>query len=222
MSSVTSRLVVKELHAHRWLIAGAIAAGTLALVLASTGRVAFNIGALSWLTTIIASGVILPLYGIHQERKDRSLLFALSLPISPAGYAVAKMLGTLLSFLSLWLALTVGATILVLAAPGIPNGLLPYVLLLSGFLLANFSLVMCSALLTTSEAAVSAVVILTNMCVTLFMMLISSLPAISAHMLAAAPSWNSAFFAILVAEAATIAIVLSVPFIVISRRREFV
>ena len=222
MSSVTSRLVVKELHAHRWLIVGAIAAGTLALVLASTGEVAFNIGALSWLTTIIACGVILPLYGIHQERKDRALLFALSLPISPTGYAVAKMLGTLSSFLSLWLALTVGAIILVLAAPDIPNGLLPYVLLLSGFLVTNFSVVMCSTLLTTSEAAVSAVVILTNMGVTLFMMLISRLPAISEHMLAATPIWNSAFFMILIVEAATMAIVLSLPFIVISRRREIV
>lgn len=222
MSSVTFLLVVKELHAYRWLIAGAIVAGTLALVLASIGEVAFNVGALSWLTTIIACGVILPLYGIHRERKDRSLLFALSLPISPTGYVVAKMLGTLLSFVSIWSALVVGAAILVLAAPGIPNGLLPYVLLLSGFLLVNFSLVMCGALLTTSEAAVSAVVILTNMSVTLFMMLMGRVPAISAHMFAAAPVWNSTFVMILVAEASATAIALGLPSLVISRRREIV
>ena len=222
MSSVTFQLVVKELHAYRWLIAGAIVAGSLALVLASIGEVAFNVGALSWLTTIIACGVILPLYGIHRERKDRSLLFALSLPISPMGYVVAKMLGTLLSFVSIWSALVVGAAILVLAAPDIPNGLLPYVLLLSGFLLVNFSLVMCGALLTTSEAAVSAVVILTNMSVTLFMMLMGRVPGISAHMFAATPVWNSTFAMILVAEAATMAIALSLPSLVISRRREIV
>lgn len=222
MSPVTSQLIVKELHSYRWLIVTAIAVGTFSLVLASTGEVAFNIGALSWLTTIIACGVMLPLYGIHQERKDRSLLFALSLPISPAGYARTKMLGILLTFASLWSVLTLGAAILVLAAPGMPDGLLPYVLLLSTLLLINFSLVMCCALLSTSEVAVSAAIILTNMGVTLFMMLISRMPAIGGHMLGDAPVWNSTFFMILGGQAAAIAIALGLPLIVISRRRNFI
>ncbi len=221
MSPVTAQLVMKELYSYRWLIATAIAVGTFSLVLASTGEVAFNVGALSWLTTIIASGVMLPLYGIHQERKDRSLLFALSLPISPAGYARAKMIGILLTFVALWSALTLGAAILVLAAPGIADGFLPYVLLLSSFLLVNFTLVMCCAFLSTSEVAVSATIILTNMGVTLFMMLISRMPAIGSHMFGAAPIWNSTFFMILGVEAAAILIALGLPLFATSRRSDF-
>lgn len=222
MSAVTFLLIAKELYSYRWIIAAAIAAGLFSLVLASTGEIAFNIGALAWLTTIIASGVMLPMYGIHQERKDRTLLFALSLPISPAGYARAKMMGILSSFVVLWSALTIGAVILVLASPGIPDGLLPYVLLLSCFLLVNFSLVMCCSFLSTSEIAISAAIILTNMGVTVFMMLVVRAPAIAQHMTAGAPVWNSTFFLILGGEAAAIAIALSLPLIAISRRRDFI
>ncbi len=222
MSAVTYQLIAKELHSYRWIITAAIAAGLFSLVLASTGEMAFNIGALAWLTTIIASGVMLPLYGIHQERKDRTLLFALSLPISPLGYSRAKMAGILLSFLTLWSALTIGAATLVLVSPGIADGLLPYVLLLSTYLLVNFSLVMCCAFLSTSEIAISAAIILTNMGVTVFMMLVVRAPAIAQHMLAEAPVWNSTFFLILGGEAAAIAIALSLPLIAISRRRDFI
>lgn len=222
MSAVTFLLIAKELYSYRWIIAAAIAAGLFSLVLASTGEIAFNIGALAWLTTIIASGVMLPMYGIHQERKDRTLLFALSLPISPAGYARAKMMGILSSFVVLWSALTIGAVILVLASPGIPDGLLPYLLLLSCFLLVNFSLVMCCSFLSTSEIAISAAIILTNMGVTVFMMLVGRASAIGQHMLAEAPVWNSTFFLILGGEAAAIAIALSLPLIAISRRRDFI
>lgn len=222
MSAVTFLLIAKELYSYRWIIAAAIAAGLFSLVLASTGEIAFNIGALAWLTTIIASGVMLPMYGIHQERKDRTLLFALSLPISPAGYARAKMMGILSSFVVLWSALTIGAVILVLASPGIPDGLLPYLLLLSCFLLVNFSLVMCCSFLSTSEIAISAAIILTNMGVTVFMMLVGRASAIGQHMLAEAPVWNSTFFLILGGEAAAFAIALSLPLIAISRRRDFI
>lgn len=222
MNAVTAQLVAKELHAYRWLIVGAIAAGVFALALASVGEMAFNIGALLWLTTIVACGVIMPMYGIHRERKEGSLLFALSLPISPAGYARAKMLGMLASFGSIWAVLCIGAIVMVAAVSRMPNGLLPYLLLLSGFLLANFTVVMCGAFLAKSEVGVSLVIILTNMGVTVFMLFVGRMPAISTHMLASAPVWSGAFFMILAAEIATLAIALTVPPIVISRRREIV
>lgn len=222
MSAVTVKLIAKELHLNRWLIAVAIAGGGLSLLLATTGRLGFSIGALTWLTTIVACGVILPMYGIQQERKDRSLLFALSLPISPTDYVRAKMLGMLLCFLVLWLVLSAGAVVLVVATASVPDGLLPYVILLSGFLLANFACVMCGALLVTSESAMGAVIIVTNMGITLFMILIGRIPAITKHMLGTTPVWSEAAFTVLACEAAVLGVALTLPLIVTSRRRDFV
>jgi len=222
MSPLTTALVRRELHLNRWLIAGATVAGLFSVLIASTGTVGWNIGTLMWLTVIVASGVILPMYGIHTERKEHSLLFALSLPLSGADYARVKMLGLLLCFFLVWFVLSVAAVVLVLAAPTIPNGLLPFVVTLCGFLIANFSLVLSGSLLMTSEALVVAVVLVTNMAVTLFMFLIGSLPGINTHMRGAEPVWNSTVWSILLVEAAVLLFALTLPLFVISRRRAFI
>ena len=104
MSALTTQLIAKELYLNRWLMIGAVIGGLLAVYVASTSTMGFNIGALTWLTIIIAMGVVLPLYGVHQERKDRALLFALSLPLSGVDYMRTKMMALMLCFLIPWVA----------------------------------------------------------------------------------------------------------------------
>ena len=160
-------------------------------------------------------------FGVASERKERSLLFILSLPLSPADHLRAKLLGVVACFLPPWLALSGGAVALILALPGIPDGLLPYSLLLCVFLLLNFAIVLCAVLHIHSEAAMGGVIILTNMSVALFMTGLGRLPAIGAHMQQALPAWNATFWLVLAAELAATLIVLSLPLLFAARRRDF-
>lgn len=221
MSPLTAKLVAKELHLYRWLLAGTVAAGVAGLLTAASGELGFNIGFLVWLTAVIALGVMLALFGVATERKEQSLLFVLSLPLSPAGYVRAKLLGLLLCFLLPWGALSAGALGLVVLTPAIPDGLLPYGVLLCAFLLMNFSLVLCATLHIHSEAGMAGVIVLTNMLVTLFMMGVTRIPAIGQHMGAAAPVWNGAFWQVLAAEAAVTLLALTLPLLTAARRRDF-
>lgn len=220
MSSLTRQLVIKELYLNRWLILGAVIGGLLSIYLASTSKTGFNIGGLAWLTIIIVMGVALPLYGVHQERKDRSLLFALSLPLSAADYLRAKMMGLILCFVIPWSILTIAAVLLVVVGPA-PGGFLPFLVLLCGFLLANFSLVLCGSLLATSESLIAAVVTLTNMGVSLFIFLVGGVPEIKQYMEGPFPVWNQAVWTVLIVELAVLALALVMPFLVLSRRRNF-
>ena len=222
MRSLTITLVTRELYLNRWLIATAIFAGLLSVYLASTSQLGYSIGVLLWLTIIVTVGVILPMYGIHQERKDRSLLFALSLPLSGADYARAKMLGLLLCFFLPWFILSLAAVVWVLAMPGVPDGMLPFVVLLCGFLIANFSLVLCGALLMTSEVLIITVVIVTNMCVSLFLFLVFAIPGINNHLQSAVPVWNEVVWTVLIVEVAVLSFALLLPLFVIPRRRTFI
>ena len=174
MNIVIRRLVAKELYLNRWMMAGTAVATVLAAIACLFGRMAFNIGALAWMTAIIACGVMLAIYGVAQERKEQSLQFVLSLPVSIRGYVFAKTAGLLLSYLVPWLVATAAAIVLVLASPAVLDGLLPYVVVLSGFLLANFSVVLCAALHVRSEAAMVAVIVLTNMAVSIFMFVVGA------------------------------------------------
>ena len=78
MNIVTRKLIAKEFHVNRWIVGGASAGGVLSILVAALGKTGFSIGSLMWITTIIANGVILALYGVMNERKERSMLFVLS------------------------------------------------------------------------------------------------------------------------------------------------
>ncbi|MDR7270136.1 ABC-type transport system involved in multi-copper enzyme maturation permease subunit [Pelomonas saccharophila] len=220
MNLLTRKLIAKELHVYRWLLVGGTAAGLAGLLSAASGEIGFNIGFIVWLTAIIALGVMLALFGVASERKERSLLFMLSLPLSPGDYVRAKLLGLLACFLLPWAALSAGALALILVMPGIADGLLPYAVLLCVFLLLNFALVLCGALHIASEAAMGGLVILTNMSISLFMMGVGRIPAIGQYMLAASPVWNAAFWQLLAAELALTLLALSLPLLFAARRRD--
>ena len=221
-STVLRKLVAKELYLNRWLMAGTAVAAALAAFASTFGTTAFNVGALAWMTAIIACGVMLAIYGVAQERKDQSLQFVLSLPVSIRGYVFAKTAGLLLSYLVPWLAATAAAIALVLASPGVPDGLLPYVVALCGFLLANFSVVLCGAMHARSEAVLISVVIVTNMAVSIFMFVVGALPGIRDHLSGPVPVWNGTILNVLLAEALVLAIAISLPLVTAARRRDFI
>ncbi len=223
MNSPTRSLIAKEFHQHRWLLLSSIGGGLAGLAVAGIeGLMYFNIGMLTWLTTFVAFGVVLAMFGISNERKERALLFVLSLPLSHADYVRTKLLGLLLCYLVPWMVLTTGAVLLILARPNLPDGLLPEAILLCGFMLANFTLVLCGALSTRSEGLMTVIVIVTNMGVTLFIFLLAAIPAIAEHMREATPAWSREFWIVLAAEAAVLLTACSIPYFAASRRRDFI
>jgi len=222
MSTVTRKLVAKELYVNRWFIVIGSLAGVVSVLVAATSKIGFSIGSLTWITTIVAVGVIMALYGIMNERKENSLLFVLSLPLSTSDYVRAKQLGLGACFVIPWGISSAAALVFIGVHPDAPDGLLPYLVLLCVFLLTNYSLVLCGALHARSEAVVTAVVIVTNMAVTLFMFLMGGLPAINSHMWGPTPVWNSTFWTVLTVELVTLALAFALPFFVAARRRDFI
>ena len=102
------------------------------------------------------------------------------------------------------------------------NGLAPYVILLSVFMLANFAVVLCGALHAKSEAQTSAVIIVTNMGVSIFMFSVGAIPAIGTHMFEARPVWNDTVWTVLTVEFLTLVVAFALPLLVAARRRDFI
>jgi ABC-2 type transport system permease protein len=222
MNMLTRKLIAKEFYLNRWYIGGTTLAGIAGLLIATEGETRFNIGMLIWLTTIVAFGVVLAMLSIATERKERALQFVLSLPLSHGDYVRIKLVALLLCFLVPWVTLSLGAVVLIVARPNLPDGLLPTAILLCGFLLANFSVVLCGALHTASEGMMSMVIIVTNMAVTLFIFLVGGLPALHDHLQEPAAVWNATFWNVLAIEVATLLITLCLPYFVAARRRDFI
>ncbi|MEJ0084270.1 MAG: ABC-2 transporter permease [Pseudomonadota bacterium] len=223
MNIVVRKLIAKEIYVNRWFIAGAAISGVVSVLIAgSGGKAAFNIGALTWVTTVIAFGVMLGIYGIANERKEHSLLFVLSLPLSTGDYVRAKQAGLLLTFLAPWLVSSAAAVALILVHADIPDGLVPFTVLLCVFMLANFSVVLCGALHATSEAWMTTLIIVTNMAVSVFMFSVVAIPGIGTSMLAPTAVWNDTVWAVLGLELLIFILALAMPWFVAARRRDFI
>ena len=160
----------------------AIVGGLASLVIAAEGAMRFNIGVLIWITTMIAFGIMVSMFGIVTERKERALLFVLSLPLSHGDYVRIKLLALLAIYLPGWLVLSAGAVTLLLVMPNLPDGLIPYTVLLCVYFLANFAVVLCGALHTHSEGAMTALIVVTNMCVSLFIFMVGAISSIHDHL----------------------------------------
>ena len=223
MNSLSSKLIAKDFYQHRWLLAGTIAIGMISLAVAGGGTVMlFNIGMLCWLTAIAAFGCVVAMLGISNERKDRALLFVLSLPLSYGEYVRVKLCGVLLCFLVPWLALTAGAIGLVLVKADMPDGLLPFTILLCGFLLVNFSMVLCCALFATSEGFMTLTIIVHNIAISLFIFLVGVLPEFRGHLRDPVAVWGPSFWTVLGIEAAVLIVICSLPYFVVARRRDVI
>lgn len=209
--SVVTRLVLKDIYLARWLIGVALVAGLVSIGISLLSRMAFNVGSVFYLTTVIAYGVMLVMYSVFNERKEKCLLFVLSLPLSRRQYLQAKVIGVLCAFFIPWLVLTTCAALTIVTTP-LPDGLLPYFMLVSTFMLMNFSLVLTVALLTSHEAIVTATIILTNLSVTLFFLLLGSIPAIASTLPGDTAVWSAPVFIIFTAQAAVLLLALSLPF----------
>jgi len=223
MNILTSKLIAREFHMHRWMMGGTILAGFAGLaVVAHGGSISFNVGFLIWLTTIVAFGVVIAMFGIASERKERVMNWVLSLPVAHGEYVRIKVLALLLCFVVVWFVLSAAALGLVVALPGLPDGLLPFAVLLSAFLLGNYSFVVCSALHSRSEGMMTFVVVVHNVAISLFMFAVAAIDDISRHMQGPVAVWNPAFWTVLAIELAVFLILFSLPFFVAARRRDFI
>ena len=223
MNAMSRKLVAREFYMHRWMIGGSIVAGLAGLaVVARGGAMNFNIGFLIWLTTIVAFGIVMAMFGIATERKERVMNWVLSLPVAHGDYVRIKVLALLLCFVGPWLVLNAAAVGLVVAVKDLPDGLLPFAVLLGAFMLGNYSFVVCSALHVHSEGPMTVVVIVHNIAITLFMFTVGTIDGLQRHMQGNVPVWNSTFWSVLVVELAVFIILFSLPWLVAARRRDFV
>ena len=222
--SILGRLVAKDLYLYRWLILATLLAGIASLVLLAwsdgDGATGLNLGFLLFLTVIIAFGCSLPMI-LLKEHQTRAQLFVLSLPVSLAQYSIAKVAAALLAFLVPWAALTGGVVVLTLSSAA-PDGGLPFFVALMTFLLGNFCLLTALTVITMSEVAAIAGILVTNVSVTVFLVHLAKLPGIAGRSQEADAVWSPQVLTVLGLELVVILLSLALAFYLPSRRKDFV
>jgi ABC-type transport system involved in multi-copper enzyme maturation permease subunit len=195
--------------------------GLISVALLSFESRAFYIGMVLLLSIVILTGALLVINTVVNERKNQTLAFLISLPITYMDYTKAKMIFNLIAYFVIWLILVIGTIGVLYYTEHLPNGLIPYALIILIELLVAFILILGTALISESEKWTIVVMSITNIGVSLFMFLIASMESINQHMNGPIAVWNLTASAIIGIEILVALIIIGVTFYLQSRKKDF-
>lgn len=190
-------LVAKDWQLFRKQLAIYVLAGIVALCLLGLARPwAFYVGSLMLIIVLVSAACFSISTSLVVERKEQTLAFVMSLPVSPADFTVAKLAGNLLTFAVPFLVLLAGTLGLVLFTP-LPDGLFVYALLIFAWLLFAFSVSWAVAMSVQSEGWATFGMIASMVLINPYIMALSQIPAISDRVRDDAVVWTTPAVAIL-------------------------
>lgn len=220
--SMIKVLIFKDWYLQRWTVVASLLGGAIALgIVCIPGNVTFLLGLILLITVLIAVGAQLAIATMVQERKEQTLAFVMSLPISYREYTAAKLLGTLLIFMLPFLMLVIGSLALFALPHGIPHGLLPFTVIMSTEILVSTCLVVSTALITESQGWTVGAIMVGNIAINIVGYFVAHVAGIAKGMGGATVSWSPAASTLLLSEFAVIAVLLALTFFLQSRKLDF-
>jgi hypothetical protein len=196
-------LVAKDWQLFQKQLAFYVLAGIVALCLLGLAKPwAFYVGSLMLIIVMISAACFSISTSLMVERKEQTLAFVMSLPVSPLDFTVAKLLGNLVTFFVPFAVMVVG-TLAVVAFTPLPDGLLVYSLLIFAYILFAYSVSLAVAMSVESEGWSTFAMIGSMVLLNPYIMGLSQVEAINSTVREDAIVWSTAAVAILAALAVT-------------------
>lgn len=220
--SLIGTLIRKDWYFNKHIIAVFGLLGLFSVYLLTFKSSIFYIGLVLLLSMVILIGALLVFSTVVNEKKNHTLAFMMSLPITCMDYTKAKMIFNLSTYFIAWFILTISTLCVIAFTEHIPNGLMPYALIILIELMVAYVLVLAVALVTESEIWAIVVMTITNIGVSLFMFFIRSFEGIDQHLQGAVAVWNSTAMIIISIEVITAFIIIGLTFYLQSRKKDFI
>jgi len=222
MNPITWQLVKKDWHFNQLPMLGYAILGMIALNLIYLARgSSFLVGSILLITVVVTIGIHLIFATVIYERSKQTLPFVMSLPITFMQYTRAKMIANIGVFAVGWLILVGGATGVILMVEDIPNGLLPFSLIILGELFVANILILAVAMVSESEAWTIVVMAICNVCISLFMFFVRGFDAIGDFIEGPVAVWNSTALTALSLEALAIVVLIALTFYAQSKKHDY-
>ena len=222
MKPIVYELIRKDWELNRVALGAGIVLGILAIgITCFGGTVLVVIGVVCFYSVMGVLGSTLP-KNIYDERKNQTMTFIMSLPVSAIEYTIAKMISTIGIFLVFWLTLVGVAATMILTRKEIPDGLIPLMLVLSSLILLGFVLICSVGMVQENESWVIATVILVNVSYSLGWYLLIRIPEIGRDAFHPKIVWNPILVTTLGVEFTLIALLLGLTLLLQARKRDFI
>ena len=201
-------LIAKDWQVYQKQLAGYLAGLILALSLVGSGRAwAFNAGGLLLIVLLVSTGFFAIGHIVVNERKEQTLPFVMSFPVTAVDFYIAKLLAGLLIYLVPFLLVVLTTCFLVLGT-SLPDGLLVYALLVYLFMLMSYCIALSVALAVESEGWNIFIQMALMTVLSPFMIWTGSLQSVAANIRTNQIVWSPAVLSVLGAELLVVAVVL--------------
>ena len=189
-ASIIPQLVKKDLHIMKsilyWWVGGV--AAVAATVVAGSGF--FLFGMILFVLCMAGAGVHAVMQTVVEERREQTLPFIMSLPITVREYTTAKLIANLAIFGSVWLTLSCASFVVFIGPEGMPNGAFPFVtIVLVGIFLA-YTAMLSTSLISESIGSSIASTVWANIGTQLFLWWVASLHGIRSVVGGNVAVWN--------------------------------
>lgn len=172
------RLILKEFQMYQKQFAAYVIGLLIGLTLIGMAKTwAFYAGGMILLVLLICVGGFAIQSSLLNERREHTLTFMMSLPLTPMTFFWSKVLANLVLYLVPFTIVLAGTAFLVLFTP-LPDGILIWSFLIYGFLATNYFISLSAALVLESEGWNIFVQIAVSTFVGPFMVFIGTIDAI--------------------------------------------
>lgn len=220
--SMVKALILKDWYFQRMSILLALAGGVMSLaIVAFGGQPGFTLGLILLVTVMVMLSAMSVMNNTIGERENQTLAFTMSLPISYIEYTTSKILGNLLIFVPIWLAIVSGCLGLIVVAPPI-RGLFAFTIIMALEILISTCLMIAVALVTESKSWTIAAMVVGNVALNIVGYLVAHIPGIGNVMWQKTIQWNPAATISVAIEFALIALLLGGTFFIQSRKKDFI
>ncbi len=219
--SIVPQLVLKDLRLASPVVAGTLVLGVLSLALSPWSAVAFFVGGSVLIVALILLNIMLVTSSLMTERKEKTRVFMLSMPVSTTQYFVSKLLSSLIAYLVPAALLTIGGVLLLLATP-LPDGFIPLFVATSVHCLFYFCVFLAFALVTDSQGWITTVIVCGNVSLSFLVPGLINLSSLGPNLPREAVVWGSDVVALIAVEGVSAIAALAISFAVNSKKTEFV
>jgi ABC-2 type transport system permease protein len=193
-------LVAKDWQLFQKQAAAYVLGGIVALCfLGMASSWSFYVGSLLLIIVMVAAACFAISNSLLVERKEHTLPFIMSLPVSPLDFYLSKIVGNLLTFGVPFLLISIATLAVILSTP-LPNGLVLFALLIFGHILLAYSVSLSVAMAVESEGLNTFAMIASMVLINPFIMLLGQIPVIVDNVKTNAIVWSTPAVSILAAQ----------------------
>lgn len=190
-------LVAKDWQLFQKQLALYVLGGIVALCFLGLAKPwAFYVGSLMLIIVMVSIACFSISTSLMNERKEKTLAFVMSLPVSPLDFTLAKLAGNAITFAVPFVLILVGTLAVVLLTP-LPDGLVVYSLLIFAYIGFAFCVALAVVMSVESEGWATFAMIGSMVMINPYMMVLSQVPAIKERISADAVVWTPEALAVM-------------------------